>query len=258
MSSTLTGDPTAFGQELLSSQPNAAHTPGEKATDGLGRKFRYVRAGGVALVPGNMIQGPAPVALHQNLVVPAQTGVVDAFGNVGGAAGSKLVKVTLGAALTVANQYAGGWLLVDTAGTGSKIGYMYPISGHPAAGSAQPLTLTLSMPIQEAIVAGQNTVSLVQSPYVGVIQTPITTLTGPAVGSAVFPINPAEYGWVQSGGPAAVLVAGTPGAGLAVVVPGTAAGAVVVDGAAAATPPIGYMMVAGIDGKACPVFLTID
>jgi len=32
----------------------------------------------------------------------------------------------------------------------------------------------------------------------------------------------------------------------------------VVDGAASATPPVGMMMVTGVDAKALPVYLTID
>lgn len=210
-----------------------------------GRAFRYVKAGAADLVPGNVIQAPAQVTTHQQLT-PAVTAI-----------GARTITVTLGATNpATANQYAGGWAIIDT---NPGLGFAYPIASHPAAAAAATMVLTLQPDalVQVALTAVSR-VSLVPSPYNGVIQSPVTTLTGAVVGVAVAPIPATQFGWVQYSGPGAVLVAGTPGVGLAVVVPGTAAGAVVVDGAAAATKVIGSMLVTGVDGKVQGVLLDIQ
>jgi hypothetical protein len=209
-----------------------------------GREFVYAQAGAVALVAGNVIQAPAQITTHDQLTATAA------------AIGATSVTVTLDATnAVVANQYAGGWAVVDTT---PGEGYAYPIASHPAAAASTAVVLKLPVdaPLQVAWTTSTR-VTLVPNPYKGVIQSPVTTLTGAVVGVCVYPIPISNYGWLQVRGPAPVLIAGTPGVGLAVVVPATAAGAVVVDGAAAATKVIGSMMVTGVDGKILPVFLDI-
>jgi hypothetical protein len=209
------------------------------------RVFRYVKAGAADLVTGNVIQAPAQITTHQQCV-PAVTAV-----------GARTITITLGATNAVtANQYAGGWAVIDTA---PGLGYSYPIASHPAAAGAATLVLTLQPDalVQVALTAVSR-VSLVPNPYSAVIQSPITTLTGSVVGVAVAPIPATQYGWIQISGPGACLIAGTPGVGLAIVVPGTVAGCAVIDGAAAATKVIGSMLVTGVDGKVQGVLLDIQ
>jgi len=231
-------------QPAFTSLETPLHAVGTLATTSDGRKYRYVKAGGSALVVGNMIQAKA------------QNTDLDQLTVVTGALGSNELTVTLGSAALTANQLAGGLAIVDTT---PGLGYAYKIESHPAADASANVVLTLASEdsIQVALTTSSR-VSLTPNAYSEVIQTPVTTLTGAVVGAAIYPIAAGEYGWIQSGGPTAVLVAGTPGVGLAVVCPATAAGAVVVDGAAAATPAVGYMMVTGVDGKVLPVYLTID
>jgi hypothetical protein len=242
MGRNLTGDPVVVGQELFSSSATPKATPGERVTDGFGRKFRYVKNGAVALVVGNTIQAPAEIAAHYGMTCAAA------------AVGATSVTVTPGATAGAANLYANGWLVIDTT---PGEGYMYPVDSHLAITASVAFVVNLALPIQVALTSSSKA-TLVSNPYINVIQAPITTLTGVVVGTAVYPIAANEYGWVQTGGPAAVLTKGTPGPGLAVVVPGSVAGGVVVDGAASATPPIGMMMVTGVDAKILPVLLTID
>jgi hypothetical protein len=209
-----------------------------------GRVFRYCRAGAVALVAGNVVQAPAQLVNHQQLTPSAA------------AAGATTLVAALGATAATANQYAGGWAIIDTT---PGEGYMYPISGHAAVASSGTITLALDRASGiEVALTTSSRVSLQANPYNGVIQSPVTTLTGAVVGVAIYPIAINGYGWVQTHGPAAVLIAGTPGVGLAVVVPATAAGAVVIDGAAAATKVVGSMMVTGVDGKIQAVLLNIN
>lgn len=236
-------DAVIAARNLWSSSATQEHPLGTRFTTRDGRTFRYCKAGASALVVGNVIQAPAQVTNHQQLT-PTAT-----------AAAAVSIQVALGATAATSGQYAGGWAIIDTT---PGLGYAYPISGHPAADASANLVVTLDRDssIQVALTTSSR-VSLQANPYNGVIQAP-TTLTGAVVGVAVYPIAASEFGWIQTHGPGAVLVAGTPGVGLAVVVPGSAAGAVVIDGAASATKVVGSMMVTGVDGKVQAVLLNIN
>jgi hypothetical protein len=242
MAGQLTSDPQGAGQPLYASSSTASHALGERLVTADGRVFRYAKAGASALVAGNMIQAPAQIAHH--LALTPSAAAIDATS----------ITVTLGATAATAGQYAGGWAVISTT---PGNGYAYPIISNPAASASATLTVQLGAPLLVALTTSSR-VDLQANPYNGVIQTPVTTLTGACVGNAPYIIAASEFGWIQTHGPCACLVAGTPGVGLAVVVPATAAGAVVVDGAASATPVVGYMMSTGVDGKNNAVFLTID
>ncbi len=236
----LGSSPSASSLTAFDSSTAQSHALGDQMVDKFGRTFRYVRAGAVALVAGNVLQSPAQVTTHQTMTPSAA------------ALGATSVSATLGATNAVtADQYAGGLLVVDTT---PGNGYAYVIKSHPAAAAAAACVFTLEEPLKVALTTSSR-VSLQANPYRGVIQTPVTTLTGAAVGVAVFPAAANEYCWIQTGGPAPVLVAGTPAVGAAVVVPATAAGAVVVDGAAAATIVVGSMLSVGQDGKNVSVLI---
>lgn len=231
-------DGTAVGQPLFSSSAVQAHPLGFLATDGLGRYFRYVKAGASALVAGNVIQAPAQITTHDQLT-PAAAAI-----------GATQITVTLDATNDATeNYYAGGQAVIDTT---PGEGYSYPITGHPLIAALASGVFKLGLPIQVALTTSSR-VTLVPNRFRGVIQSPVTTLTGAVVGVAVFPIAAAEFGWIGVGGVHGTLVKGTPGVGLAVVVPGTVAGCVVVDGAASETEVVGSMMVTGVDAKILPV-----
>jgi len=239
--------PVALGQQAFVSSATQKHPLGTRGYDKYGRKFRYVQAGAAALVVGNVLQAPAEVTTHQTCAVTAT------------AAGATAMTITLGATnAVVANQYAEGWAVIDTT---PGLGYAYPIISHPAAAASAACVLTLAQdaPIQVALTTSSK-VTLVSNPYKSVIQCPVTTLTGAPVGVAVYPIALTEYGWIQTGGPASVLTAGTPAVGSIVVVPATAAGSVVVSAlqTTGTTPVMGVMMAVGKDGTCCPVYLTLD
>ena len=215
--SDLTSRGQAAGQPLYTSSSTAYHKLGEEYVNGSGR-FRYAKAGASNLVAGNWIQSPAQVANHQNIAVAAA------------AVGATSITVTLGATAATANQYAGGQAVVTiTPGLGQAIN----ISGHPAADSGATLVLTLEEPLRVALTSSTR-IDLVPNLYNGVIQVPVTTLTGTVVGVATYIITGAEYGWLQVGGLCGALIAGTPGVGLGVGFPTSAAGAAVIDDAATA------------------------
>jgi len=202
-----------------------------------GRGFRYVYAGGTALVPGKLQQAAAEVTANENLACAAA------------AIGATTVTTTSTVTVT-ANQYAGGWLVVTvTPGQG----YQYKIKSHPAA-TAAALTLTLEDPIQVALTTSSR-VDLVANPYMGVIVNP-TTATGAPVGVAVYPITANYYGWIQTHGPANVLADGAVTVGTNLVASNGVAGAV--EPLAGVQASIGIAMTGIADTEYGTVFLTLD
>jgi len=243
-------DPILIGQQLFSSSATKMHPLGTRAVDKNGRKFRYVLCGGTTLVVGNCLQGPASQATHQTLAVTTPAAAA------GGRLGDCHMTVTLGATnAIVADEYTDGWAVIELT---PGLGYAYPIDFHPAAagGAALVVNICRDTPIQVALTTSSK-VTLVRNPWKGVIQTPVTTLTGPPVGAAVYPIVNAQYGWIQSGGPAAVLTTGALAVGVMVAVPGIAAGSCTI-GALHTTPIIGYTMGVTVAACANPIYLTID
>jgi hypothetical protein len=233
---------TVAAAQAFSSSATQQHPLGTLMEAEGGRKFRYVRAG-ATLVVGNALQAPVEDVDHDDIAVRAT------------AAGSTELLITAGAsggALDV-NEYAGGWAVIDTT---NGLGYMYRIKNHAAIAALANGTLVLEDddPIQVALTTSSK-VTLVKNPYKDVIQLPATTLTNTCVGGCVYPIASGEYGWIQSGGPGAALISGTPGAGQPLTVSGTG-GALAVH--SAELPNLAYMMVTGRTGKVQPVFWLID
>ena len=206
MSTQLTGAVVIAGQDLFSSVATAIHNLGELVHTNDGRSFRYAKAGGTALVVGNLQQAQAETTAHQNLVAAA--------------AAIGATEIVTSAITVTANQYAGGWLMVSiTPGEG----YQYKIKGHAAA-TAAAVTLTLEDPIEVALTTASN-YDLVANPYSAVIINP-TTATSAPVGVAVYPIVASEFGWLQTGGVANILNDGGSTVGTNVSASNATAGAV--------------------------------
>ena len=171
-----------------------------------GRRFRFISAGAVALVPGKLQQAPAEVTANQNLAIAAA------------AIGATSI-VTTSTVTVTANQYAGGWA-VPTATPGQ--GYYYRILSHPAT-TAAVLTLTLDDAISVALTTA-TTLDLVANPYGSIIVNP-TTATSAPVGAAVSIVPISGFGWVQTEGVTSVLADGTVTVGTALVASNGTAGA---------------------------------
>jgi len=196
---------------------------GEKMQLADGRTFRYVKAGAVALVKGNLLQSAANIANHQAMTPTAA------------AVGAREVTVTLGATAATANQYQGGWLVIRT-GTGSP--HMYQIKEHPAADASATLALTLELGVKVAIPATASSADLITNPYYSVIVNP-TSPTGVPIGVACGTVAIGGFGWAQTGGHGLVLTNGTVVLGKTVVPSLTTAGAVDAMALTEATPNTG-------------------
>ena len=113
-------------QEFTSDQKLPLGTEGRTRD---GRRFRYASAGGTTLVQGNMLQGPAQIANHQNCAV--QTAY---------ALGDTSLSITLGATAATANQYAEGLAVVYDS---TSKGYAFGIKSHLANAGSATLVLQL-------------------------------------------------------------------------------------------------------------------
>lgn len=185
---------------------------GQEARTLDGRVFRFAKAGASDLVAGDVLQAPAPVTNH---VLQTATAA--------GKVGDTTVTLTIGATAITADQYRDGVLAVEL---GTGFGYAYALDTHVsylASATTVAIPFKRGITLQVAVPTTANTLSLIASPYSGVIQSP-TTLTAQPVGVAVSVIKAAKFGWIQVRGLAAVTTIGTVVIGSNVMVPTTTAG----------------------------------
>lgn len=236
--------PVALTSDSFSSSATQAQPLGTRAYTSDGRRFRYCQAGAADLVAGNVIQSAAPVALHLANTPPAV------------AVGATTFTYTPGNTAGAANLYSEGYLQVDTT---PGNGYIYQVAGHAAITASTAFTLNLVDPIQVALTTSSR-VGLVHNAFKNVIQCP-TTNTAKVVGVAPCIITATQYGWLQTYGPASVLINGTPAITAPVVNSGTTAGAVdkwTTAAADVAVTVVGAMMQVGVSTKNNFVFVTLD
>ncbi len=200
---------------------------GSRAVTGDGREFRYVKAGGTALVPGKLQQASAQIADHQNVAPTANQAI-----------GATSFTVTLGATAATANQYAGGWALITTS-TGA--GYQYQISTNPAADASATMLVTLTDPLLTTLATSTTKIDLIANPYNGVIVNPAAASSAP-IGVAVYAIPASSYGWIQTKGIANVLADGTVTVGTALDASNATAGAVEAHPEAGVQAPVGIAL----------------
>jgi len=226
-----------FGQDAFTFDAIKRHQLGQRAVAKDGRAFRYCLAGASTLVSGNVLQASLPVANHLALT-PSAAGI-----------GAVQVVATLGATAAALNLYAEGWVQIDTT---PGNGFMYGIHGHAAVLSSGVITANLwpDEPIQVALTTSSR-VGFIANPYSGVLQCP-TTNTAAVIGVALAPITNAMYGWIQTWGPAAVLINGTPAITAPVVNSATTAGAAdkwTTAAADVAVTLVGNMLQVGVSAK---------
>lgn len=214
-----------------------------------GREVMLVKAGATAIVPGKLYQDAALVANHQNIAVTAFT----AYSNNGNVPAK--VTVTLGATAATANQYAGGFLVVNDA---NGEGQTLRIASHPAADASASLVVTLEDSPTTALTTSSE-VCLIPAHGNGVILAP-TTLTGALAGVSLYNIAASAYGFVVTKGLTSCLAQG------AVVVGTPISQSASVSGAVAQTPYstnlvtgtiIGYAAQAGVDTEYRTVFVNV-
>lgn len=204
-------------------------------------------AAATTLAAGKLYQDAAIVPNHQNL---ATTAVVaySANGNVPAS-----VTVTLGNTAATANQYRGGFVIVnDNNGEGQTL----RIASHPAADASATLKLTLEDAPKTALVAATTEVSLLPPHAQDIIIFP-TTPTGAPVGIGLYAIAASTYGFLTSRGLTSCLAEGTITVGTNISPGSTIAGAVQTTSTTTLTTIVGYANQAGVDTEYRCVFVKL-
>ena len=198
-----------------------------------GREVRLVLAGASNLATGKVMTAPVAVAGQLEMVVTAFT----AYSNNGNVPAK--VTVTNGSGAITANQYRGGFMMVNS-GTGA--GQILKIASHPAISSlATGGVFTLEDAPNTALDA-TSTVSVYKNPCDSIILADHTALQQP-VGVTFYPITAAYYGYVVSKGLTVVLNDGGWTAGSAVSTSNATDGAV--ENGVIAQGFVGYAIEAG-------------
>lgn len=215
-----------------------------------GREVMLVKASSATTVAaGKLYQDAAIVANHQNLAVTAYR-AYSANGNV-----PARVTVTLGATAATANQYAGGYVVVnDNNGEGQTL----RIASHPAADSAASLALTLEDAATVAITTASE-VCLLPPHGKDIIINP-TTPTGAVAGVGLYTIAASSYGFLVTKGLVSGLAQGAITVGTPISPSASVAGALaqtpyagnVVTGAV-----VGYANQAGVDTEYRCVYINV-
>jgi hypothetical protein len=163
---------------------------------GNGREYAYALAGAVALTPGTIVATPIPTAAHDMDLVTAVNAV-----------GATTFVATLGGTAADKDLYAGGSVWVNSV-AGPGTGIVYEIDSHDAVDAAGVITLKLAG--SEKIVTATTTSSessIRPNSYANIVITPTAVLSR-TVGVATVPVAAANYCWVQTKGPAPVLING--------------------------------------------------
>lgn len=253
---TLSAGPAAAAQDSWNTnavETVQRHPLGTIAMSKDGRIFRYGSAGASDLVVGNIVQSAAPIANHLALTSAVQ--------NVGDGTKNAPIVVTPGATAGAANLYAEGTLMVDTT---PGNGFTYRISGHAAITSSTAFNLFLDPDetIQVALTASSR-YGLHHNPWKTVIIA-ATTVTASVCGGVNHIITgngtTENFGWLQTRGPFAGLINGTPGVGIGLVTSATTAGALDVAAVAAEINVriIARAMQVCVSTKNNAVFLLLD
>lgn len=224
----------AGAPDIFSSTTDQRLPLGARCEDIFGRTFRYCVTG-AAIAAGDAVQSAAQLTTSQDLVVIA------------GAVGDKQITATHGAAIAAENLFAGGMAIVDTT---PGVGMSYPIKSHEAIASGGTATLVLADGwAVQVLLSTTSRLSLYHNPFKNVIQMPVTTLTAPIAGVAIFALGSGEFGWLGYNGLFGTQVdSGTAAAvGTAVGGPSTAAGALT--GISGVLQHVGVMADTLADGK---------
>jgi hypothetical protein len=223
-----------IGQDDFVSSATQAHDLGTRVETDDGRVYRYALAGAVDLVAGNVLQGPAIVTRIWR--TPRRRS----------RSGATSFTYTPGAATGTANQYAGGWLQVDTT----------PATATPMKSRGTPrlrLDRVHAEPqgrdsgrAHHVVARGPDRESLSRRHSV-----PGDDRDRHRGGRGGYVITAAQYGWIQTWGMCSTLIAGTPALGAGVMTPSTAAGSAVVLTTTnlVVAQTVGYMAQIGVDGK---------
>ena len=162
--------------------------------DGTDRLFRYAKDGGAGLSKAAMAQSLAAVANWTEQALTSYTAAV----------GDKEIQITVATDLA-ANDIDHGWLCVmDGAGNDAALGDMYLIESHTTGGTPV-LQIADSSGIRTALTVDAE-VSVIPNKYRDIVGVPAAAATAIPVGVPLVDWTADYYGWIQTRGPAPLLV----------------------------------------------------
>jgi hypothetical protein len=190
-----------YGDEKVSQSTLIAQELGVRMVLPDGREFVHVKANtAAALAQGTPVVQKAVAGTIVNIAVATDAAI-----------GATTVVLTMPATTvcTVADQYAGGFLLVNDA-TGEGYAYKIKSSNTAAAASTATITLDPTDPIKVALANGTSEVTIRENPYYDVLARAAGTAgVGAPAGVPPVAVSAGYYCWVQRRGEAALLSAGT-------------------------------------------------
>jgi hypothetical protein len=202
-------------------------------------------------VAGDLYQDAALIANHQGLTVTA----VQAYSNNGNTPAT--VTATLGGTATTANQYAGGFLYVQSS---TGIGQFLRVAGNTAQATTSGAVVVTLEDAPNTALTTSSVVSLVPQHGANIIINP-TTPTNTPVGVALYVIAASSYGFLVAKGLTAALADSTaPAVGHAIASSTTTAGcvgAVAYTGSVVTGTVIGNSCVAMTSAKTDLVYLNL-
>ena len=237
---------SGFNQELYSISATKKEEIGTLRITQDGRKFRYARAG-ATLSAGKMGQA---VAIAANVMNEAPT-AADVIGETS-------ILFTAGGAVSYAENYFAGGHYHINAGAG-PLGHSYPIKTSSAVSAGTAIYIELEQGLLVANIVASTKVTLVHSPWMGVIEAAVEENL--ACGVPLVAVTDQYYYWAQTGGAACALTTAASGIGTGLILSATVAGSL----DAQVTPkdvdePVWAVVwgTAGEVGCYKPVWLTID
>lgn len=226
---------------------------GQVANTDDGRTFHYGanQSTSLALSPGKLVQYDTGKNITNHI---NNTGVTLA-------AGASSATFAVGATAVTADQYRGGYLVVN-AGTGA--GQALLIRGNTKAASSGSPTIFLKDFVITATLASDSKFSLYPHQYSAALIYDHTQTATPALGvpaisvAAATTALPFNYAWFQTGGTASVLANGTPAGSTGIIPSATTDGAFDTEATGTITQRIGYMLVTAVSTEYRPVYLNIN
>lgn len=163
------------------------------------RIFHYAcLSGTTGVVANNLVSGIAPNSAHTT-----ETGTLTNF-----TVGSSQFTAVLGASAAIQNEYAEGYIKIESSTLGA--GQIYKLRDHEAVASAGTATFLLYDPVVTT-PTGTVTWSLIHNPWAHVVISPVTTIVAMSAGVPLVTVPAAAatttpvFFWAQTWGPCSVL-----------------------------------------------------
>jgi hypothetical protein len=235
--------------DVYSTSTNQEYDLGTRIVLPDGRAFRYAQAG-AALTTGALIQqailGGATTTAQEDLAIATSGEIGQNFGY-----------ATILTTAQVADAFRDGYYCIATGSQAQGRGAMYRIDSHgPLAVESSKIPFR-DEALRTDTLAGTSTVRLIANPYKNVIQAPVTTVSGAALGVVVASVGSAEFFWLQTWGPVTALCAGSMTIGTQVVRAVAVAGAIGPDDGAVIVEAVGYALATIDDTDDGPIMLMI-